>query len=97
MSLPTLPADKANHVIYGACLFAAAGAIAGHFGLPHSRLIGVGVALAVGVAKEITDYLANRAAIARGEPPPHGVELADVIATVGGALLAAAAGEVPHG
>lgn len=48
MNLPQLPADKANHLVYGAL---------------------------------------NRRAIAKGLPPPHGVELLDAAATAAGGLL----------
>lgn len=89
MSLPTIPQDKANHVIYGAAIFALAGwlAVAAGQGL-LARQIGVVAAFVVGIAKEAADAWANARARARGLPAPHGVEAADAVATTGGAMLA---------
>jgi hypothetical protein len=91
MSLPLIPQDKANHVIYGA-LIALCGAIAA-VQLGHPELAGWmanGVALAAGAVKELTDWLANRAAAAAHLPPPHSVELLDLAATWCGGLFAQA-------
>lgn len=92
MGLPMLPADKANHALYGAAIFLAVGAVVAHTPYaPAARLAGVVAAFATGLLKEVLDARANRAAVARGEAPPHGVEGADVLATAGGALLCWAA------
>lgn len=86
MALPTLPADKANHVLYGVAIFAAAAAVGSRLGLP-AALSGVAAAALFGAGKELADWLANRRAIAAGQAPVHGVEFGDALATVGGAVL----------
>lgn len=88
MPLPQLPADKANHALYGAAVFVAIGGIAAALG--HSdiaRPAGALGALLIACAKEAVDYTLNRRAITAGLPPPHGVEVADIVATTAGALL----------
>lgn len=88
MQLPQLPADKANHALYGVAIFAAVGGLAAHLG--HADLaepVGAFGALLAGCVKEAVDYALNRRAIAAGLPPPHGVEAADIVATTAGALL----------
>jgi len=78
--LPQLPADKANHLAYGAVAFNLAYPLTN----PFVALALVGV-LAVG--KEAMDWLSNHRARAAGLPPPHGVEFLDAAATfVGGTL-----------
>jgi hypothetical protein len=52
MNLPTLPADKANHVAYGAAL-----ACIGGF---HSVLAGAALCAAFGIGKEIYDRATKR-------------------------------------
>lgn len=84
MKLPMLPQDKANHVIYGA-------AIALAVGLVFGPLVGLLMAGAAGLAKELADRQANKRAAAKGELPPHGVERADLVATACGGLLVYAA------
>lgn len=90
MSLPTLPADKAMHVIYGAATASLAGLLSVHFGIQPAGLVALAAAAAVGVLKEAADLIANRRAEAAGLLPPHGVEWQDAAATaIGGALVAA--------
>jgi hypothetical protein len=55
--------------------------------MTEARAIGAAVAALAGVCKEVADYVANNRAAARGEPVPHGVELADFIATTAGGLF----------
>lgn len=88
MPLPQLPADKANHCIYG-LLCGAVGAIAAlQLGLSplQAGLAGVALAAAVGLGKEGADWVLNLLAQRRGEAPPHGVEPLDALATVAGSL-----------
>lgn len=88
MQLPQLPADKANHAIYGAAIFAVVGGIAAHFG--HADIAqpaGTLAALLAACVKEMVDHALNGRAMAAGLPPPHGVEAADIVATTAGALL----------
>lgn len=84
MKLPSLAHDKALHVIGGLAAFAftsplllQAGAASWH------ALI---VVLFVGLAKEGADHRANARALRAGLAKPHGVELADVVATVAGGV-----------
>lgn len=98
MNLPQLPADKANHALYGALIFVVVGAIAtatGHAQL--ARVVGAGAALLAGCLKELSDWLLNRRAVAAGLPPPHSVEAADVLATTAGAMLCWAAAVATEG
>lgn len=89
MNLPTLPADKAQHVIYGAAIAAVAGPLSVHFGIQPAGAVALAAAAVVGIVKEAADWLANRKATAAGLLPPHGVEWQDAAATViGGALVA---------
>lgn len=88
MQIPQLPADKAAHAIAGACIFAAIGGAAALAGFgDYARYAGACAAAGAGVLKELSDYRLNQRAIARGEQPPHGVELLDLAATVAGALF----------
>ncbi|MEO8804629.1 MAG: hypothetical protein ABI433_00990 [Burkholderiaceae bacterium] len=92
MNLPLLPADKANHALYGALIFIFVAWLCTELGHPHqARQAGVAAAVLVGCIKELIDWLANRRAVAAGLPPPHGVEARDVVATVGGSLICLAA------
>ena len=77
--IPVIPADKANHALYGAAL-----ACAGSF---HSVAAAIAACALAAVVKEALDYLRNRRALAAGLMPPHGVELADALATAAGGAL----------
>lgn len=92
MDLPLIPQDKANHFAYGsaaALVAAAACAVLGHPEL--AGWAAQAAALCLGLAKEAADWLANQAALAAGNPPPHGVDPFDVLATwLGGANVHAA-------
>lgn len=88
MNRLVIPADKANHAIYGALVFAIVAALAMLTSLaPIARGLGVGAAVAVGLAKELYDYVRNRQALKAGLAKPHGVEGSDLLWTAGGALL----------
>lgn len=83
-----IPADKANHAIYGALIFAALAVLAMLTSYaPVARGIGMAGAVAAGLAKELYDYAANRRAIKAGQPAPHSVEGGDLAWTAGGALV----------
>lgn len=87
MQLPMLPADKANHAIYGTVVFLVAALLVARAGQPgvahHIGLLAVATA---GVAKELLDRWLNRRAVARGQAPVHGVELLDIVATAAPAV-----------
>lgn len=78
--LPSLPADKANHLAYGAVIFNVALPLTDAF----VALAAVGV---LAVAKEAVDWLSNHRARAAGLPAPHGVEVMDALATLAGGFL----------
>lgn len=90
------PQDKANHYAYGSWIATAAAAavMAVALGCGHApgwlpaaaAAAGAFAALAAGVWKEAQDQVANDAAFAAGEPPPHEVSSADVLATALGAV-----------
>jgi len=83
--LPQLPADKANHYLYGSIAAAVAVPIGAYFGLPQefSALIG---SCAAGAAKELLDAAQNYMARKRGEQPLHSVDVYDFLATAAGGL-----------
>jgi len=76
--MPQLPADKANHAIYGALIFLAALAI---FRRPDAAY---GLVVAAAVGKEAIDWLSNQRAVKAGLMPTHGVEWFDALATCAG-------------
>ena len=76
--MPQLPADKANHAIYGALIFLLALAI---FRRPDAAY---GLVVAAAVGKEVLDWLSNQRAIRAGLMPTHGVEFLDALATCAG-------------
>lgn len=87
-----IPQDKANHAIYGALIFALVASLAMFTSYaPVARWLGLGAAVAAGVAKEFYDYVRNRQALKAGLAKPHGVEGSDLLWTAGGALLVWAA------
>ena len=94
--LPQVPADKAQHFIYGAviaalstlALFLLARAL--RVPLPLAPIAAAGVAALAGKAKEVMDAKANAKAAAEGEPPPHEVSSADIRWTAIGGVVAAA-------
>lgn len=92
MPLPSLPQDKANHVIYGAVIALAAYWV-GLLTMPeYAARIALAAAVVAGAGKEVADRLANLKAQRAGLPPPHGVELWDALATwAGGAAVFVAA------
>jgi len=83
MNLPQLPADKANHALYGALIFNVA------FFATRSLLISSVVVAVCAVAKEISDAVINWRATGKLTQGPHGVEFLDAAATCFGGILAA--------
>jgi hypothetical protein len=92
MTLPVIPQDKANHALYGALLALAVLALCTVLGIQPAALYALGAAVIAGAGKEVVDRLENLRAEKRGEPPPHGVELWDALATwAGGGIVFVAA------
>ena len=79
--MPQLPADKANHAIYGALIFLAALAI---FRRPDAAY---GLVVLAAVGKEALDKLSNMRAVKAGLTPTHGVEFLDALATCAGGAV----------
>src|SRR5512135_176987 len=107
MNAPELPLDKANHYLYGSLVYFVVQIVGLVFnGSPTSPLpdnfnypvAGMVLVLFVGAAKELSDWILNRRAIASGLPTPHGVEFFDALATwCGGALPFLASLIATHG
>ena len=89
MTLPNLPADKANHAIYGAAIFSAVLLIASLLRAPHEFITAAVVVAIVAVAKEFNDAWINYRATGSPMHGPHGVEALDAVATCFGGVLAA--------
>lgn len=87
MKLPPIPADKANHAIYGLILFLVLALLVGR----HWALFLVIVA---GCAWEARDWWLNERARGAGLEPSHDVSAYDVVGTVSLALLCWAV--LPH-
>lgn len=85
LTLPALPADKANHAIYGAIAAAVAVPVGAYFGLPReiSALAG---SIGAGLLKEAMDLAMNIIAAKQGQPAPHTVDAWDLVATAAGGL-----------
>lgn len=87
MQLPSLPADKANHVVYGAIIGAIAAIIAHKYLPVHVGEFSTLVVITAGLLKEAVDWISNQLAAKAGKPATHGVEGWDFMATVCGGLL----------
>lgn len=79
MSLPLIPQDKANHIVYGSVIFAAAYALFSFAGLP-ALPIAAGIVVIAAVAKELWD---------RAHKETHTPDPLDALATIGGGALCA--------
>ena len=79
--MPQLPADKANHAIYGALIFLLALAILRR---PDAAY---GLVVLAAVGKEALDWLSNQRAVKAGLMPTHGVEFLDALATCAGGAV----------
>ena len=86
-NLPSLPQDKANHAIWGAILAFGVYVVASVLDIPFAAELGLVVAVAAAIFKEVTDKLANIKAAKLGLPAPHGVEFYDAVATAAGGLI----------
>ena len=81
MNLPSLPQDKANHVIYGAVIALLAYIIA-KWTYPQAAMwISLVASTGLGLIKEASDWWQNR------KGGNHGVELWDAVATAAGGIL----------
>lgn len=90
MSLPTIPHDKALHIIYGAAIFAASHGAMTLLGHPAYALqVAFTLTAIFGVGKECIDHIANQRQRDAGLLPTHGVEPLDAVATVMGGVLVA--------
>jgi hypothetical protein len=91
--LPTIPHDKALHLVYGAVVYTAAAVVMSLAGFPHfAHQVAAFAVIVAAFGKEGADYYANWKARKQGSIPTHGVELADLICTLlGGSLCGLAA------
>lgn len=80
-SLPQLPADKANHLIYGLAAGLVGAFLARQIGYIEPGIAAVALAVILGAAKEIVDKVWQM-----GEP-----SIADALATAAGGVVIAAA------
>lgn len=87
--LPVVPADKAQHYLYGSVLFLILGSLARWAEVPYHLTVAGAAVAAIAVGKEALDLRANRAAAARGQLATHGVEALDVMWTLAGAAVVA--------
>lgn len=78
MSLPTIPLDKANHVVYGSVIFAVTYVMLMFQQLP-ALPIAFGVVVAFAVGKEVRDRVTKK-----GTP-----DIVDAVATVAGGVVCA--------
>jgi hypothetical protein len=99
MPIHLMPQDKANHEAYGARIAAICSAatvlvctLSRHtrpWALPVGGMVALLSVLAAGILKERLDAAANALAEAAGEPLPHSVERADIVATARGGVAVA--------
>lgn len=88
MPLPSLPADKANHLIYGLLISSAtyAALLAGHQPPLLAARAGLAAAVVVGLLKELHDAWVNWRTTGNWRTGPHGVEGLDALATSAGGV-----------
>lgn len=84
--MPSLPQDKANHVIYGLAIALTVFALLRLALVPHAEYAALLAAAAVGLAKEVADAWVNYQATGNWRKGPHGVEGLDAAATAAGGL-----------
>lgn len=97
MTLPFIPADKANHFCYGAIIstiiiimFSFMRVLDNHdLDMTLAAVIGFAAATILGIIKEGLDKLSNVKALKAGLPISHGVEVKDILFTSAGGLLPA--------
>lgn len=85
MPIPQLPADKANHYLFGTLAATVSAPIGQFLGLPRdvSALLG---SVTAGILKEVADLAANLIAVKQGKEPQHTVDPWDFVATAAGGL-----------
>lgn len=89
--LPVIPEDKANHIIYGACVAGVTLAICAGVKRPDlGPLSGLSAAFIAGCLGELSDWWNNRKATKAGLPAAHSVDPEDIVATVIGGVFVAA-------
>lgn len=90
MSLPTLPADKGTHYVYGTGIALVVQTAAAQIGINLGPLrpkdIGLIAAVVFGIGKEAADKVANVLAVRAGKAKPRAVEFGDIVATAAGGL-----------
>lgn len=89
MKLPFIPADKANHFIYGQTVFMVVSMgcqLFFNLNANTSHWIAESVTIGVALLKEWYDRYQNKKAISKGLPPLYGVEPWDAAATGLGGL-----------
>jgi hypothetical protein len=92
MKIPQLPADKANHIIYGAIVALVAMKVARSFHGVHPNDFGLIAAAIAGVGKELVDAYTNYKLTGDWRRGSHTVDAYDALATASGGLLVWAAG-----
>lgn len=98
--MPTIPHDKALHILAGLLVYIATVAVLAVLLPGYSTgplgLLGVLAAALAGAIKELADMAANADAKDAGQPPPHSVEVADLLFTLAGGLLGWLAASAPQ-
>ena len=79
MLLPNLPQDKANHAFWGAVLACGTSLV--------SIKLAIVAVVAAAILKEVSDAVINYRTTSDPMEGPHGVELFDAVATMGGGAL----------
>jgi hypothetical protein len=79
--MPQLPADKANHAVYGALIFLIG------FAITRRMDVSYGLVVLAAVGKEVLDWLSNMRAVKAGLMPTHGVEFLDALTTCAGGAV----------
>lgn len=84
MNLPSLPQDKANHVIYGAVIALLAYGLSRKFYPQGAIYVALIASSGLGILKEVSDWWQNR------KGGNHGIEFFDALATCMGGLIVVA-------
>jgi len=80
-------ADKVGHFVAGFLISAVSVLVCYLAGAPAlAPIVSMMLPAVVGAAKELSDWLSNRAAVRVGQLPPHGVEFLDFAATALGGV-----------
>jgi len=84
--LPLIPLDKANHFVYGSIVAVVAKTATTLIAPEMAQYSGLVAASAVGVAKELADWVFNLIAKKQGRPIVHSVDIGDAVFTAAGGL-----------